>query len=396
MDGAVVNGRDLPTSPDGHGAAARIAIFLQDLAGGGAERMMLRLAEAFGDRGHPVDLVLVRASGPYLAQVPKAARVVELGSDRTLLSIRGLARYIDHARPAALLSALVHVNVAAVFANRLARHPTRLVVSERNTISIDRHAAGGLAVKLAHRAVPAAYRRADAIVAVSRGVARDLARYARLPNDRITVINNPVVMPRMAELAAEPLCHPWLQPGQAPVIVAAGRLTRQKDFPTLLRAFALVRRSRAVRLVILGSGEDRDALMAESERLGVRRHVDFPGFVANPYPWLARASAFALSSRWEGSPNVLVEAMACGTPVAATDCPSGPSEILAGGAFGPLVRVGDAEGLAAGLIGLLDRPPAAERLRRRAADYSVERSSAAYLDVLLNKALGGPAQRGAS
>lgn len=369
-----------------HSAVApRLAVFLQDLSGGGAERMLLRLAEAFAERGHPVDLVLVRAEGQYLDQVPHSVNIVDLGAARTRSAVWRLSRYLDRARPAAMLSGLVHVNVAALLARAIARHRMRLVISERNTISADRHAATTASVKLAHRAVPFAYRRADAIVAVSDGVAQDLARFAGLARERIAVINNPVVTPALHRQAAQRPTHPWFGPGQPPLILAVGRLAPQKDFLTLLQAFARLRSRRPARLAILGDGEERDLLVAESERLGIGADVALPGFISNPFAWMAGASVLALSSRWEGSPNVLVEAMACGTPVVATDCPSGPAQILRDGALGRLVSVGDAAALAGALERTLERPVAADELRRRAADYSVGQSSAAYLDLLLGR-----------
>jgi glycosyltransferase involved in cell wall biosynthesis len=168
----------------------------------------------------------------------------------------------------------------------------------------------------------------------------------------------------------------------APVVLAAGRLERQKDFPTLLRAFALLRAERPVRLVVLGEGAWRERLAALAATLGVAADVDLPGFQPNPYPFLARTRVFALSSRWEGSPNVLTEAMALGTPVVATDCPSGPREILADGRYGPLVPMGDAPALAAALARALDEPLPSAVLKGAVRDYSAIESARRYLALL--------------
>lgn len=361
----------------------RIAVFLQDLSGGGAERMMLQLAEGIADRGHPVDLVLARAEGPYLEDVPETIRIVNLAAGRTFRSIPRLAAYLRRERPAAMLSGLVHVNIAALLAALLARSGTRVVISERNTISQDVTTANTFSIRLAHWLVPWLYPRADRIIAVSGGVADDLAQFARVPRAAIDVANNPVVTPRLKALAAEPVDHPWLAPGEPPVVLGVGRLSRQKDFATLIKAVARIQPKRPVRLMVLGEGEERAELMNLAEKLGVAENLQLPGFARNPYAIMAKAAVLALSSRWEGSPNVLVEAMACGTPVVATDCPSGAAETLADGRFGPLVPVGDDAALAKAIARTLDEPVSKEDLLRRAEDFSVGQATDTYLKVLL-------------
>jgi glycosyltransferase involved in cell wall biosynthesis len=363
----------------------KIAVFLQDLSGGGAERMMVQLAGGIANCGVGVDLVLVRPEGPYLEDVSKNVRIVDLAARRTLNSVFRLARYIKRERPAALLSALVHVNVAAILAARLAGRSTRVVISERNTISLAANGVSTAAVRLAHRLVPRIYPLADEIVAVSQGVAEDLAQFGGLPLERITVIKNPVITPRLAELAGQLPDHPWFTADQVPVVLGVGRLTEQKDFGTLLRAFADVRKHETAKLVILGDGPDRSELERLAGELGLGEDVDMPGFVQNPYAFMSRAALLALSSRWEGSPNVLVESMDCGTPVVATDCPNGPSEILEAGRYGRLVPVGDPQQLAAAILATLRNPPAPDLLRRKSSEYTIEASARCYLQTLLGK-----------
>jgi glycosyltransferase involved in cell wall biosynthesis len=191
--------------------------------------------------------------------------------------------------------------------------------------------------------------RAHAIVAPSQGAAENLARVTGIPRDSIEVIDNPVVSASLISKSRLPTDHHWLA-GNIPVVIGIGRLTRQKDFATLLRAFAVVRRQRPARLIILGEGEDRPALADLAMNLGIADDVDLPGFVANPYAILSRAALFVLSSRWEGLPGVLIEALACGTKVVATDCPSGPREILDNGAYGQLVPVGDDKAMAVAIL----------------------------------------------
>ncbi len=377
--------------PDAAPAAAtppKIAIFLQNLSAGGAERMMLNLAGGIADTGARVDLVLAQVEGSFLPMIPGNVRVVDLGGRRTVRSIPALARYLRRERPAALLSALMHVNVAAILATYLAGHRCRVVVSERSTISQEAAEITALSIHAAHRLVPWVYPRADGIATVSQGAAEDLARYCRLPLDRIAVINNPVVGPTLATRAAEPLDHPWFAAGQPPVVLAVGRLSPEKEFGTVIRAIAELAPQRPVRLIILGEGRERPALEALVDELGVRDRVQLPGFAANPYAYMARAAVLTLSSRWEGSPNVLVEAMALGTPVVATDCRSGPRELLEGGRYGPLVTVGDATGMAAAIGRMLDTPVAAETLEGRADMFTVAHAAEAYLQVLLGEDSG--------
>jgi glycosyltransferase involved in cell wall biosynthesis len=360
----------------------RIAFFLQDLYGGGAERVMLALAGGIARRGFAVDLVLVRRQGAYVEDIPANIRVVELGTKRTLNSVAALARYLRRERPAVLLTALVHVNVAALLAGLLARVGTRLVVTEHNQISRNISPTASRTVRMAYRLVPYLYPKAARIIAVSDGVAEDLTKFAGMRRGGIDVAHNPVVTPDMLMKAAQPVDHPWFAEGEAPVILGVGRLSAQKDFGTLLRAFALVRASRPVRLVILGEGACRKELEDLADKLGVAADVQMPGFVDNPLAFMGKASLFALSSRFEGLPTVLIEAMACGTPVVATDCPSGPREILEGGELGGLAPIGDAEALASVIERSLDNPVPTERLLAKAEEFTVDRAVDRYLTLL--------------
>jgi glycosyltransferase involved in cell wall biosynthesis len=230
------------------------------------------------------------------------------------------------------------------------------------------------------------YPRADQIVTVSRDLARDLSRFADIDPARIEAIHNPVVDDRIAAAMAEVPDHPWMQPGGVPVVLGVGRLERRKGFATLIRAFALARKQRPLRLVILGGGKsakgeaaDRGALEAVIRDLGIEADVSLPGFRQNPYAYMARAAAFVLASEYEGLPGVLIQAMACGCPVVSTDCPTGPREILDGGRFGPLVAVGDHQAMAQALSRVLDDPLPKAVLQGRAREFSVEAAVENYL-----------------
>jgi glycosyltransferase involved in cell wall biosynthesis len=333
------------------------AFFLPGLHGGGAERIVLNLTEGIAERGLPVDLVLAGATGPLLNQVAPGVRLVDLGSSRVLRSIGRLAGYLRRERPRALVSSMSHANLIALWAARLSGTGTPVVVTEHNTMSQSALEWGWLERSLWPVALRTFYPWASHVVAVSRDAADDFARSARLPRERVQVIYNPVIMPGMQTRAREAPDHPWLAPGEPPVILGVGRLTRQKDFPTLLRAFAGLRRQRPARLIILGEGEDRPALEALVAELGLSADVALPGFRDNPLAYLAASDLFVLSSAWEGLPTVLIEALAVGTRVVSTDCPSGPREILGEGRLGTLVPVGDAAALAAAMAASLDCPP---------------------------------------
>jgi glycosyltransferase involved in cell wall biosynthesis len=360
-----------------------VALITPSFEGGGVERVMLNLANGLAARGIPVDLVAISAHGPYREQVANAVQIVDLAAPRMVKAILPLARYLRRARPAAVLAALDYINVATICANVLAGSRARLVVSTHKYFSL---ATESSPLRRERWLLPVVmrltYRRAHAVVAVADAMAEDLARMIGFPRDKITVVYNPAVTPEMLAKAQQPAPHAWLNPGGPPVLVAVGRLHEQKDFQTLLRAFALVRARRSARLIILGEGPERPALEAGVAKLGLTEDVDLPGFVPNPYAFMAGASQFVLSSRYEGLPTVLIEAMACGCPVVSTDCPSGPGEILDNGKYGRLVPVGDAAALAEAMEATLDAPPPAAELKARADLFHIDRVIDSYRRLL--------------
>jgi glycosyltransferase involved in cell wall biosynthesis len=336
-------------------ARRAIAFFLPGLHGGGAERIVLNLTQGIAERGLAVDLVLAAATGPLLDQVAPGVRLVDLKSPRVLRSIGPLARYLRNERPRALVSSMSHVNLVALWAAKLAGTAVPVVVTEHNTMSQSALEQGWLERNLWPPLLRGFYPWASHVVAVSRDAADDFARTVGLPRERVQVIYNPVIMPGMKSRAHQAPDHPWFA-GGPPVILGIGRLTRQKDFSTLIRAFAGVRRQRPARLIILGEGEDRGALEALVAELGLKDDVALPGFRDNPLAYLAASALFVLSSAWEGLPTVLIEALAAGTRVVSTDCPSGPREILQDGRLGSLVPVGDVSALSEAMAAALDCP----------------------------------------
>lgn len=354
----------------------RIAFYMPSLAGGGAQRVFLHLARGFAERGYEVHLVLARAQGPYLPQVPSCVRMIDLRASRVLTSLPGLVHYLRDQRPCALLSALDHANAVAICARWLARVPTHVIVTIHSTPSQVVANARTLRAKLLPVWTRFFYRWADTVVAVSQGVADELVHYVGIPEERVKVVYNPIVTPELFRKAEEPLDHPWFREGEPPVILGVGRLTKPKDFPTLVRAFALVRRRRPARLMILGEGEERPELERLVRELGIEEDVCLPGFVQNPYAYMKRAAVFVLSSRWEGLPTVLVEALALDVPIVSTNCPSGTVEILDNGRLGLLTEVGNPDSLAQAIESTLSSPGTsrtAQDYERFTLEYALDR-----------------------
>ncbi|MEP6689169.1 MAG: glycosyltransferase [Gemmatimonadales bacterium] len=334
----------------------RIAFFLPTVRGGGAQRVIVNLVQGMVDRGVQVDVVLAIRTGVFLSQLPAEARVVDLGASRLATSLVPLARYLRRERPRVLVSSMSHANLIAIWAGRLAGGRTPVMVTVHNTMSESTR--GRVGGSLEPWLLRIFYPWAASVVAVSRGAADDLARTSGLARERVHVVYNPVITPAVMAMAARDPDHPWFAPGEPPVVMGVGRLTPQKDFPTLLRAFAEVRRQQPARLMILGEGEERPRLEALADELGVGADVGLPGFRDDAMACMARSALFVLSSAWEGLPTVLIEAMAAGIRVVSTDCPSGPREILQDGRLGALVPVGDHRALAEGMLAALTRPAA--------------------------------------
>ncbi len=360
----------------------KIAIYVPSLEGGGAERMMVHLANGFAQRGYSVDLVLAKAKGPYLTEVNVAVKVVDLGSSRTFFSIPGLVRYLRRARPSAMLSALNHANVVACLAQKVAGVPVRLVISERNMLSVQK--VTNLRGRIVHLFMKIVYPWADSVVAVSKGVADDLVHDLGLEKGKLHTIYNPVVTDELLINSEIPVEHPWFYDNGPPVILGVGRLTEQKDFATLIGAFSLARDKIPARLMILGEGELRSKLEALVNELGLNEFVQLPGFVTNPYSFMSRSKVFVLSSRFEGLPGALIQAMACGTPVISTNCPSGPCEILENGKWGCLVPVADEIAMAKAIVQTLCKVTFPQ-VKIRASDFGAEQALTGYLNLLVNQ-----------
>lgn len=370
------------TAASGFRPPGRIAFFLPAASGGGAERAMIAVANQLAHSGEQVDLVLGRSKGPYIDTVSPAVRIVDLNAGRIRTMLRPLSAYIREERPRAVVSGLAGTSVVLMLGKLVLRWPVKVLLSVQN------HPLGGAdpSAPWLQRNLPlvvrTVYRHADQLVGISSGVAECVAELTGRPITQVPVIYNPVIGPDFLERLAGHAEHPWLSRRDAPVLLSAGRLTAQKDYPTLLRAFARVRAARPARLIVLGEGEQKSMLLALAKSLGVSKDIDFVGFVPNPYAWMKVADVFVLSSRWEGFANVVAEALACGAPVVSTDCPSGPAEILGDGVFGRLAPVGDDEALASAILATLQHPPERDALIRRGRSFNVESLAPKYAELV--------------
>jgi glycosyltransferase involved in cell wall biosynthesis len=364
--------------------SGRLACFFSTSGHSGVDRAASHLIPALAGRGYRVDLLKVREHGPELASAPDGVRIRDMGSRHTFGCLPAVARYLRTERPVALFSDKDKVNRTALLARWLSGVPTRLIFSTGTTVSIDLASRGFVDRWIQRSSMGRLYRYAHRVLVPSAGVADDMASYTGLARTHIRVVPRPVVPASLFETRPPVPDHPWFgrKGGGVPLILGMGELCVRKDFETLLRAFARLRAERPSRLVILGRGKARERLLALAAELGVSHDFSLPGFVPDPYAYLAHADTFALTSRWEGLGFVLIEALALGTPVVSTDCPSGPREILADGRYGRLVTVGDDEALADAVGATLTDPPPARLLKEAALPYEVESSTDAHLEAM--------------
>lgn len=357
----------------------RIAVFVPTMHGGGAERAMLMFCRELLNRGLLVDLLTTRFEGPLCGLVPHGVSLVDLKSKKTSLALPRLVRYLRQTRPDALYSTIMNANVIAALAGKIAGGQTKMIVRESNApISSPKTSMSAWAT---YKAAPYLYRLTDGIIAVSRGVADELEVMNPRLIDKIRVISTPVISDDVIAQGMEPVDHPWFVKRDKPIILSAARLEPHKGMLTLVRAFSQVRTERDARLVVLGQGTQQQQIEAEVKKLGLEEHVTMLGWVKNPFAYMSKADAFVLASEFEGLPNVLVQAMAFGTPIVATDCKSGPAEILSGGRFGTLVPVKDQQNLAKGLLHALTLPRQHEAMAHARATYGARRAVEEYLEM---------------
>ncbi len=373
----------MPPSP-------RIAIltpFLHHASGyGGITPWLINLANGFDSEGASVD-ILVNAKEETPLHEPSIAdgiRILNHGYHK-YEAFKALLKYLHQTRPDVLLTAGHRYNAMGAWAKVISKTPTKVFLSVHENISAGSKDMKPLKRYARYLSIRRLYAHTDGVISVSQGVADDLVTLG-LSASCSRVIYNPIVNPELIEKSKQPITHPWVEPNAEPVIIAVGRLERQKDYPTLIEAFAKIRQTRPCKLLILGEGRERTALQNLIQGLGLQAHIELKGHVSNPFAYMARSRVFVLSSAWEGFGNVIAEALAVGTPVISTDCPSGPREILAGGKYGPLVPVGDSSALAQAICQTMDSPVEHRLLTHRGDEFSVDSAVQHYWQYML----GGP------
>ena len=360
---------------------------------------MINLVNGFAKRGIFIDLVVIKAKGSYINFVSEKVKLVDLFSQsfsyryisksrifqylKYIIAIPLLIKYLRKRNIHILITTLHLSNFIALVVKKYFVKDVKLIVRIANTLSVESSKIMDWKTRLLTKMVRLLLPVADAIIANSQGPAEDIKRHISIPSHSVHVIYNPIVSPAIVKQAAEPLSHSWFDDPGYHIILSVNRLCPQKDLPTLLRAFAeTIKSVPSSRLIILGDGPDRHKLESLTSQLGVRAFVDFVRFQPNPFPWMAKAHVLVLSSLFEGCPNVLIESMACGTPVISTDCQSGPREILQGGELGKLVPVGNYQELSVAIVETLQKSVSSGLLKKRASEFSIESSLECYSHLL--------------
>jgi glycosyltransferase involved in cell wall biosynthesis len=358
----------------------RICIFPDRIDDGGIDRYALNLAEVLLQHGAEVDLFVTSGTGKLLPQRPKDSRLF-VGGGSTKKSIVPFYNYLRQEKPDLLISANLYIDIVSIVVKALAKVPTKHAVTLHTAFSREDYRGKENLKKIYTQVCIWLYPRADYIVAVSNAVAQDSQDYFKLKKP-IKVIYNPVVTPALYNKSSAEANHPFFKGKEAPVLLAIGRLSAQKDFTTLLKAFAEIRKTQKVKLLILGEGEERGSLESLAKELNLGDDLSVPGFVDNPYSYIKQADVLVSSSAWEGLPTVLIEALALGTPVVATDCPGGSSEILQGGLYGRLAPMQNPTALAKAILETLASPPDKTKLKERGQIFSMEASALEYLALV--------------
>ena len=358
----------------------KLAIFIPSLSGGGAERAMIAVANGLAE-SHLVDLVVSDAKGAYKDEVSKNVNIIDFKSSRLLYSLLKLRNYIVTQRPTTLLSVLTTANILSICSRFLSRSKCRLILSERASISAALSDNSSWQAKLLPFLIQKLYNYSDMIVSVSEGISKELISNFGINSEKSIVIHNPVVNDFLIKKSNEPLENIYFDHKNIPMVLGVGRLTSQKNFSLLIKSFAIVREKIEAKLVILGEGPLREELKQLSKDLRIEKDVHLPGFVDNPFAWMKNSKVFVLSSNYEGLPNALIQAMACGTQVISTNCPTGPDEILEGGKWGGLVDVGDLEGLSREVLVALKKNDLKDSVSR-ANYFSQDRAIELYEQLL--------------
>ena len=347
--------------------------------------MFVNLASEISTRGIKVFFIVGDKSKPYLCELPECVCLIELATDSFASRVNEISNHLNETMPEAILTARELGLPIALKAKKKSNSPTKIYFRAVTNITASlsrRHLLKRIRGYFKLRQLKNWYKQVDGIVAVSHGIAEDVHQISGIPLSQIHVAHNPVVSNKMLSRAEQPLNHDWFAEHQPPVILGVGRFTKQKNFELLIKAFAQVRKQRNVRLIILGNGARKEKFLSMADELGIASDIQLPGFDPNPYAYLRHAALFVLSSNWEGSPNVLTEALAIGCPVVATDCPSGPKETLQNGKYGKLVAMDDVAAMTQSIIATLDKPLDRSSLQQAAAPFHIAASADEYLAAM--------------
>lgn len=366
----------------------KLSFLLPDLRGGGAQRMIINMANEFSSRGYTVYLMIVEDIGPFKIHIHERIRIRYFHCSRAQAALLPLVRALYTARPDILYAAMPYMNFLAIAAKFLSgQFFMKLIISERNYFSLNARHEGTVRFLIQKFMMALFYPFADKIIGISKGVADDVKKHLFCGQAKVGWIHNPVISSETMDQLSLECMDRWFENRARPIFVTSGRLVAQKDQKTLLLAFSEFLKQKNGSLLILGEGPLRDDLEGLANRLGITKHILFRGFVPSPLSYMKKADVFVLSSAWEGFCNVLVEALLCGLPVVSTDCPSGPSEILDGGHYGALVPVGDHVKLAKAMETAAEQKADSESQVKRAMDFSVEKICNDYEDLF--RALSG-------
>ncbi|WP_394863581.1 glycosyltransferase [Paraclostridium bifermentans] len=360
-----------------------ISLFVPTLEVGGAEKVMLNLANGIIKAGYNVDMVLVKAKGEYLKNIDEKVNIVDLNSNSAMGSIGSLSKYLKEKQPLAMISAIENCNVAAIIANKIAKVDTKIIVTIHTTLSRVLEDVKNIKVKLNMILQKLLYKNAFKIVSVSKATAEDASITLNIPLDKIDVIYNPIINQSIIEKSNDIIDDIYFNDDTITNILAVGRLTEAKSFDTLIKAVNILLKDRKdVRLTIIGEGPKREELERLAKDLKIDSYVDMPGFKDNPYSYMSKCDVFVLSSKWEGLPSVIIEAMACGADIVATDCKSGPREILEDGKYGILTPVGDEHKLANAINQSLSTDKNIDGIDKHLDQFSFDKIIEKYINLI--------------
>lgn len=358
-----------------------IALILGSLDGGGIQKAAIRLMQEFLSKNIKTTLIAVNSDGVMKKDIPIGCTFVDLGQGRVRFSLVKLVRYLKHNKPEVVISSQTHLNVLMILARIFAGYPKKLIVREHIVFNQEIFRDRRITEKIRPVLIRLFYPFADKVVVVSADSANSIYRYSRL-NYEIAVIQNGLDTDLVHKDASQPIVHRWLEDKNLKVVIGIGRLVTQKSFADLLKAFSLLEGIYNYRLIVLGTGPELEKLRSLSVKLHIQEIVDFPGFVENPFPFLARADVFVLSSKWEGFANVVIEALACGVPVVATNCPGGPSDLLINQSFGRIVSVGDVAAISSAIVELTEIDHDKRAIMQYAENFSVKKTAQQYIDLV--------------